>query len=182
MGNALENMRWKRAYRQYRNRYEIHPSFVFNGPDTLLYGEGRIVLSARSYIGRGSQIQSGKGCKVEIGENCAVSHYLMIYTENMVADEDFTKSHNIERGDVFIGHSCWIGARVYINQGVSIGDNSAVGAHSVVTRDIPPNCIAAGAPAKVVKFKSYLKRGEAEELARKYRDSLSTVLRRDLKE
>lgn len=53
--------------------------------------------------------------------------------------------------DVRIGNNCWIGMNCIILKGVSIGENSIIGAGSVVVRDIPPNALAAGVPAKVIK-------------------------------
>lgn len=52
---------------------------------------------------------------------------------------------------IIIGENCWIGANVRICKGVTIGDNSIVAACSVVTKDVPANCIVAGNPAKIVK-------------------------------
>lgn len=52
---------------------------------------------------------------------------------------------------IIIGQNCWIGSNVRICKGVTIGDNSIVAACSVVTKDVPANCIVAGNPAKVVK-------------------------------
>ena len=52
---------------------------------------------------------------------------------------------------IIIGENCWIGSNVRICKGVTIGDNSIVAACSVVTKDVPANCIVAGNPAKVVK-------------------------------
>ena len=52
---------------------------------------------------------------------------------------------------IIIGENCWIGSNVRICKGVTIGDNSVVAACSVVTKDVPANCIVAGNPAKVVK-------------------------------
>ena len=52
---------------------------------------------------------------------------------------------------VVIGNDVWIGARVVMRRGVTIGDGAIVGAGSVVTRDIPPYAIAAGVPARVIK-------------------------------
>ena len=45
----------------------------------------------------------------------------------------------------------WIGRNSIISKGVTIGENSIVAAGSVVTKDVPPNCIVGGNPAKVVK-------------------------------
>jgi len=52
---------------------------------------------------------------------------------------------------VTIGNNCWIGASVTICPGVTVGDNSVIGAGSVVTKDIPANCIAVGNPCHVVR-------------------------------
>lgn len=52
---------------------------------------------------------------------------------------------------IIIGENCWIGSNVRICKGVTIGDNSVVAACSVVTKDVPANCVVAGNPAKVVK-------------------------------
>ena len=52
---------------------------------------------------------------------------------------------------VRIGRNCWLGAGVIVLPGVSIGDNSVIGAGSVVTRDIPANVVAVGNPCRVLR-------------------------------
>jgi maltose O-acetyltransferase len=52
---------------------------------------------------------------------------------------------------ITIGNSVWIGANVTVLPGVTIGDNVTIGAGSVVTKSIPPNCVAVGNPCKVVR-------------------------------
>ena len=54
--------------------------------------------------------------------------------------------------DVIVEEDVWIGARVTLLSGVTIGRGSTVAAGAVVTKDIPPYCIAGGIPAKVIKF------------------------------
>ena len=49
-------------------------------------------------------------------------------------------------------NNVWLGESVIVNKGVTIGENSVVGSGSVVTKDIPANSIAAGNPARVIKF------------------------------
>ena len=56
------------------------------------------------------------------------------------------------KGPVIIGENVWIGRCTTILSGVEIGENSIIGANSVVTKSIPANCVAVGAPAKVIKF------------------------------
>ena len=52
---------------------------------------------------------------------------------------------------IMIGNNVWLGARVIVLPGVTIGENSVVGVGSVVTRDIPPRSLAVGTPASVVR-------------------------------
>ena len=52
---------------------------------------------------------------------------------------------------VRIGRNCWIGSGTIINPGVSVGDNTVIGAGSVVTKDIPANVVAVGAPCRVMR-------------------------------
>jgi len=52
---------------------------------------------------------------------------------------------------VHIGKNCWLGAGVIVLPGITIGDNSVIGAGSVVTKDIPPNTVAVGNPCKVLR-------------------------------
>jgi acetyltransferase-like isoleucine patch superfamily enzyme len=55
------------------------------------------------------------------------------------------------KGPTRVGDNVWCGANVVVTSGVTIGERSVIGANSVVTTDIPPFSIAAGAPAKVLK-------------------------------
>ena len=54
-------------------------------------------------------------------------------------------------GKIIIGNNCFIGARSTILPGVTIGDNTIIGAGSVVTKDIPSNVVAVGNPCKIIK-------------------------------
>lgn len=63
-------------------------------------------------------------------------------------------SHDFCRGikvDTHVGKRCFIGANAIIMPGVTIGDHVIVGSGSVVTRNVPSNCIVAGNPAKVIR-------------------------------
>lgn len=55
------------------------------------------------------------------------------------------------KGIIVIGNNVWLGNNVCVMPGVTIGDGVIVGANSVVTKDIPPYCVAAGVPAKTIK-------------------------------
>jgi acetyltransferase-like isoleucine patch superfamily enzyme len=55
--------------------------------------------------------------------------------------------------DVVIGYNVWLGSKVTVLKGVTIGDNAIVGAGGVVSRDVPANAIAAGVPAHVLRYR-----------------------------
>lgn len=182
VGRFFEAARYRREYDRYRDRYDVDPEFEFNGPGITLYGDGEIELGADSYIGRHSRIQSKDGQRVRIGDNTAVSHYVFCYTQNRIADQDMSDAVNtndalaVSEGDTLVGENCWIGAFTFLTEGVSVGDNTVVGANAVVTDSLPPHCIAAGAPARVRAFKSYLDEERRRELAEQYADVLAPDL------
>lgn len=111
------------------------------------------------------------GYNIEIGENFYSNHNLVILDAAKVTFGDnvfiapncgfYTAGHPVnvkERNEgleyarpITIGNNVWIGGNVAVLPGVSIGDNSVIGAGSVVNKNIPANVIAAGNPCKVVK-------------------------------
>ena len=60
-------------------------------------------------------------------------------------------SDHIIKGDLIIGNSVWIGYDSLILPGVKICDGAVIGARSVVTKDVPPYCVVAGNPARIIK-------------------------------
>lgn len=144
---------WQNKYKQFRSKYEIHPTFGLSGVGIQLYGEGRIKLGKNSYMGNYSTILSYVGCVVEVGANCSISHNVRLYTANRNSHDVINQIEPISKsiGNVTIGDGVWICANVVILEGVDIGSYSVVGANSVVTRSIPPNCIVAGNPARIIK-------------------------------
>ncbi|GAB6462948.1 hypothetical protein bcgnr5376_14870 [Bacillus cereus] len=84
--------------------------------------------------------------KVEIGKDCAISWDVTI------TDTDYHSINNrYDTSPVKIGNNVWIGCNATILKGVCIADGAVIAANSVVTRDVPPNCLVAGVPGEVVK-------------------------------
>ena len=100
------------------------------------------------------------GCinRIEIGNNVlgASRIYITDHYHGRIEPNDLehvpTERRLFSKGPVVIGDNVWIGEGVAIMPGVTIGMNAIIGANSVVTRDIPPNAVAAGIPAKVIKI------------------------------
>ena len=91
------------------------------------------------------------GAPVTIGDDVLLAPKVGMYTSNHLFDAKERKLGGCIAKPIRIGNRCWIGACVSITQGVTIGDNTIIGAGSVVTHDIPANVIAAGVPAKVIR-------------------------------
>lgn len=87
--------------------------------------------------------------KITIGERTMFGAGVTIATVGHPLNPDMREY--MYTAPVTIGKNCWIGANATICPGVTIGDNSVVGAGSVVTKDIPANVIAAGNPCKVIR-------------------------------
>jgi len=91
------------------------------------------------------------GAKVTIGDNAFIAPNVGIYTAGHPLDVE-QRNQGLEYAyPVTIGNNVWIGAGVNILPGVNIGDNTVIAAGSVVTKDIPADCVAAGNPAVVKK-------------------------------
>ncbi|ADY52458.1 hexapeptide repeat-containing transferase [Pseudopedobacter saltans DSM 12145] len=89
-------------------------------------------------------------CKIDIGNNVMFGPNVQIYTATHPLN--FKERLEYELGKpISIGNNCWIGGNTTICPGVKIGNRSVIGAGSVVTKDIPEDCLAVGNPAKVIK-------------------------------
>ncbi len=85
-----------------------------------------------------------------IGDNTMIAAHVQISTSTHDYAKPTMRDYRIDES-IVIGSNVWIGSGAIILPGVTIGDNSVVGAGSVVTRDIPANSLAFGAPARVMR-------------------------------
>lgn len=94
------------------------------------------------------------GDSVFFGPNCTVAapvHPFIPSERNMKQKPDGTVYDDEYAKPINIGSNCWIASNVVIAGGVTIGSGCVIGAGSVVTRDIPPNSLAAGNPCRVIR-------------------------------
>lgn len=88
---------------------------------------------------------------IHIGDNCLFGPNVSLYTAGHPIGLK-GRLQNIGTGaPITIGSGVWIGGNCVIMGGVTIGDNAVIGAGSVVTRDVPPNTVAAGTPARIIR-------------------------------
>lgn len=153
------------------------------------YGYSHVIPRAKVHVGQGTRIAPNvsffSGKNISIGRDChigakcylwagedsgkiTIGNFVSFAPEVFITASNysfekgvpFRKQPKIEQS-VSIGNDVWLGARVTITPGLTIGDGCIVGAGAVVTKDIPPNSIAVGVPAKVVGQRPSSKEGSS---------------------
>ncbi len=112
-----------------------------------LQGRGAIRIGDYSLICPGVRISSAVG--VEIGHSVMMAH--RVYITDADWHDLYDRTAPGKRAPITIEDNVWLGDGAIVCKGVKIGANSVVGAGAVVVEDIPPNAVAAGNPARVVK-------------------------------
>jgi maltose O-acetyltransferase len=123
----------------------------FNGTivpiELVTYDSGRIEIGEHTFINYGASIAARTS--VKIGSHCHLGHYMFVMDNNQ---HDVVRHTELPpSGPVIIEDNVWIGSKVVILPGVRIGSRAVIGAGSIVTKDIPPRCVAAGNPARVIR-------------------------------
>lgn len=129
------------------------------GRRVSFYAPYKIIIGKNFYMGGHSQI----GCNATIGDDVIFGSYVSLVGKRDhrydIKNRTIRESGSIREGthwclennEILIGSDCWIGHRVIILSGVTIGDGAIVAAGAVVTKSIPPYTIYAGNPAKFIK-------------------------------
>ncbi len=120
--------------------FRIFPPFYTDCGKNIHFGQNVFVNS-------GCRFQDQGG--IWIGDNALIGHNAVLATLNH--NPEPAKRANLIPARIVIGKNVWLGANVTILPGVTIGDGAIVAAGGVVTRDVPPNTVVAGVPAKVIR-------------------------------
>ncbi len=145
-----------------------NPQFISVGDNTIFLKD-TCINATPSISGQAPVIKIGSKCRfgfcnhISAIRNITIGNHVLTGSYVLISDNSHgSTGHEIlntppldrplfSKGEVCIGNNVWIGDKVSILAGVHIGNNTIIGANSVVTKDIPENCIAAGIPAKVIK-------------------------------
>ncbi len=140
--------------------------------------DGRLVIGKHTLlepncwitIAETGRVTIGEGCFLNMGTMVACMDEVTIGDHTMFANHCFVSdsSHRYDdrsmpvtwqgfttKGPTRIGSNCWFGVNCVVTTGVTVGERSVIGANSVVTTDLPPRVIAAGAPARVIRAIDY---------------------------
>jgi acetyltransferase-like isoleucine patch superfamily enzyme len=115
--------------------------------------EGQVSIGAKSVLGQECTISCYQ--QISIGRECMIAdRTMMIDFDHVIEDvEQPTRAQGIRKRSVQVGHNVWIGYGACVLRGVKIGDNSVIGAASVLTADAPANAVLAGIPARVIRMR-----------------------------
>lgn len=119
-----------------------------------VFGTGRnLRVGNESNLGVNARINGRGG--VSLGEHVLMGPDIIIYSGTHTFSDISVpiQKQEMRYAPVIVGNDVWLGARVIIMPGVTIGDGCIVGANSVVTKDLPPYSICAGTPARVIKYR-----------------------------
>ena len=107
-----------------------------------------VSIGKKCFISFGAKIDTRRG-QLIIGDKCEITHGCVILSHDASAKR-INRNDN-GSGKVKIGNNVFIGVNSVILRNVTIGDNSIIGAGSIVTKDVPPNVVVVGNPAKVIR-------------------------------
>ena len=110
-------------------------------------GRGSITIGDYCLISPGARISSADG--IHIGDNCMLANG--VYLTDSDWHDIYNRTVMGRTAPIVMGSNVWVGDSATVCKGVTLGENSIIGAGSIVTQSVPPNCVAAGNPAKVVK-------------------------------
>jgi acetyltransferase-like isoleucine patch superfamily enzyme len=115
--------------------------------------EGRVSVGAKTVMGQECTISAFKS--VKIGRECVIADRVMFidFDHGVVEVERPIRLQGIYKRDVDVGNNVWIGYGACILRGVTVGDNAVIGTNAVVTKDVPPNAVVAGLPAKIIRMR-----------------------------
>jgi acetyltransferase-like isoleucine patch superfamily enzyme len=144
-GNVLETLRDGRLEVGENTLFE--PNVWLTAPD-----QARIRIGSGCFLNIGTMVASVD--LVEIGDHCMLANGCFVTDGSHRFDDPHVPvpwQGFTTKGPTRIGDNVWCGAHVVITSGVTVGERCVIGANSVVTQDLPPRTIAAGAPAKVIR-------------------------------
>jgi len=108
-------------------------------------------------VGIGEFAYLGGAGGLTIGNDCIVGQYFSCHPENHVYNNPVMpiRLQGVTRKGIVIGNNCWIGSKVSILDGVTLGEGCVVAAGSVVTRSFGPNSVIGGVPARLIKTRGF---------------------------
>lgn len=120
--------------------FELLPPFYTDFGRNIKIGKNVFINQNCTFLDRGG---------IQIEDRALIGPKVNLITTNHTIEP--AKRRNTESFPIYIGRNVWVGAGATITPGVTVGENAVIAAGAVVTRDVPPNTIVGGIPARVLK-------------------------------
>jgi len=132
----------------------------------LSIGRGTVILGTPTFVGAVDprrQVRIGERCmvnwpvyfdvndKIVLGAQVDVGHHAVFITASHIIGGTHSRAGDLQTKPILVEHGAWIGACVTILPGVTIGAGSIVAAGSVVVKDVMPNTLVGGVPARLIR-------------------------------
>jgi maltose O-acetyltransferase len=127
---------------------EVGDGVELTPPLFVDYG-AHISIGARTFVNY--NLTALDVAAITIGEDCQIGPNVQLLTPTHPIDPQPRRDKLEAAQPIVIEDNVWLGGGVIVCPGVRIGENSVIGAGAVVTRDIPPNVVAVGNPARVIR-------------------------------
>ncbi len=118
---------------------------------TCFYGKGKVFIGQNTWIGIQNAFYCTQMAEIRIGANCDIGPDVAFVLGSHKIGLHNRRAGTGTGGNIVIGNGCWIGTRVTILGGVTIGEGAIIGAGSLVNKDVPADTIYAGVPAKLIR-------------------------------
>lgn len=170
----IKKSRFIRGFEKFSRSSSVTKGCKFVGKENICvgedccFGEGCEVFAYSSHFNTplhshlviGNNVRITARCRITCAGNIVIGNNVLIAPDVMITDHNHGMNPTCDGGyspqpliikDVKIEEGVWLGHRVCVLPGVTIGEHSIIGANSVVTRDIPSYSMAVGTPAKIIK-------------------------------
>lgn len=136
----IKNIFSKLTGKEVDDKFQLLPPFYTDFGKNIIVGKNVFINHACTFMDRGG---------ITIGDNVLIAPKVNLITTNHPLDPHLRRA-TISK-PIIIGDNVWIGTNATIMPNITIAENSIVAAGAVVTKDVPPNTIVAGVPAKIIK-------------------------------
>jgi acetyltransferase-like isoleucine patch superfamily enzyme len=140
---------FKRILARYSG-FQLSDGVKLNGGVSFV-GDGKVFVGANTWIGAYNRFYLTRLAEIKIGANCDVGPDVAFVPGSHEIGNCARRAGKGAAGNIVIEDGCWIGARVTILGGVTIGKGAIIGAGALVNKDVPANTIYAGVPARLVR-------------------------------
>jgi acetyltransferase-like isoleucine patch superfamily enzyme len=115
--------------------------------------EGECSIGAKTVLGQECTISAFQ--HVSIGRECILADRVMLidFDHGVVEADRPIRAQGIYKRDVRVGHNVWVGYGACFLRGATVGNNCVIGTNTVITKDVPPDAVVAGAPPRILRMR-----------------------------